>query len=218
MRLDTSIHVSGYGESEDDRVFPAYQIDGKRAPKPVRRGNWNFNRGTTPPSFSTDLQRKVWPNCDWLPNAAPVWKMSQDTTDAAYASDLAGTSMKASPFIACTPRNPNDPTKKSRCVDQTTETDCTASKAQSGASYCTWDGAECHIDEGVAGGIGLVKYPSTGGGDSGAAVWYVVRRRSRVHLLLRPAIIPIPPIPTTDHTHTGTSTTRTSSRSTIGTS
>ena len=39
----------GYGESEDDLVFPEYQIDGKRAPKPVSRGNWNFNRATSPP-------------------------------------------------------------------------------------------------------------------------------------------------------------------------
>ena len=54
----------GYGESEDDTTYPTYAIDGKRAPKPVRRGNWNFNRATTPPSAA--VQRKTWQNCDYV--------------------------------------------------------------------------------------------------------------------------------------------------------
>merc|ERR1712159_938253 len=50
---------------------------------------------------------------------------------------------------------------------------CTTRKSDSGKSFCTWADGVCEIDENVAGGIGLVTYPSAGGGDSGAALWYI---------------------------------------------
>merc|ERR1711904_400308 len=69
--------------------------------------------------------------------------------------------------------NPNDESVKSRCEDQTTSGTCTTRKSDSGKSFCKWANGECEIDENVAGGIGLVTYPSAGGGDSGAALWYI---------------------------------------------
>ena len=162
----------GYGESEDDRVFPAYAIGGARAPKPVRRGNWNFNRATSGPSVATANQRKVWNNCDWLPDTTAVWNSASNTVDAAYTA-ATYTAALASPFIACTPRNPNDPTVNSLCRQKTSSSTCTASTSMTGSSYCKWSGGACEIDTNVVGGIGLVQYPSSGAGDSGSAMWYI---------------------------------------------
>merc|ERR1711904_535421 len=69
--------------------------------------------------------------------------------------------------------NPNDESVKSRCEDQTTSGTCTTRKSESGKSFCKWADDTCEIDENVAGGIGLVTYPAAGGGDSGAALWYI---------------------------------------------
>merc|ERR1719379_1546263 len=154
----------GYGESQDDTVSSPLK------PKGVRRGNVNLIRATTPPTVSTGSQRKVWPNCDWLPDSTAVWDASADQASAAYASS--GT-MKATPYHACSATNPNDESVKSRCEDQTTSGTCTTRKSDSGKSFCKWADDTCEIDETVAGGIGLVTYPSAGGGDSGAALWYI---------------------------------------------
>eukprot|EP01047_Picozoa_sp_COSAG01_P063253 COSAG01_NODE_8165_length_2894_cov_49.605725_1_plen_572_part_00 len=159
----------GYGESEDDA--PTRDSNNKLVPKPVRRANWNFVRGTSPPSVSGG---KTWGNCDWLPDDTALWQYGKDTTNDAYTlPSNSFTNIKASPFLACTPRNPNNPSIKSRCADQISSTTCTNSKANSGKSYCSWDGGACDVNDDTAGGIGMVTYPSTGGGDSGGAVWYV---------------------------------------------
>jgi len=159
----------GYGESEDDTITK--DSSGKLVPKPVRRANWNFNRGTSLPNVPAGSQRKVWANCDWLPDSTAVWSFSNDNAMEAYKSS--GGQMKAAPFLACTPRNPNDRSVKSRCEDQVTSGTCLEKKSKSGKSFCKWAGGTCEIDPTVVGGIGLVKYPSSGGGDSGAAAWYI---------------------------------------------
>merc|ERR1711907_389383 len=40
-------------------------------------------------------------------------------------------------------------------------------------SFCKWKNNSCSINEDTVGGIGLVTYPSSGGGDSGAAAWHL---------------------------------------------